>query len=134
MAAEDGGSATPRTDLAERATQQQQIDAAIENAASGLGAVVYIEGSRGLGKTALLRWALHRARGHGLDVFAVTARETERADDFGVVRQLLDDAGLSAVDLDARKSVRQLLDVARSKPVLLAVDDLQWVDAPSLRA
>ncbi|HEX6469857.1 MAG TPA: LuxR C-terminal-related transcriptional regulator [Streptosporangiaceae bacterium] len=71
------------------------------------------EGPPGSGKTALLRAATQDAERRGYEIAWARAHPAERAFPFGVLRQLLD-------PLPARR------------PVLLAVDDVQWADPQSV--
>lgn len=133
--------AGPFADLVERAAQIEQIDNAVDDAASGQGAVVYIEGSRGLGKTALIRWAVRRARERDFEVRAATPGVTERDEELDLLRQLLDDQRSGSLEQqppdprEGKDSLYQLaVDVCERRTLMLAVDDLHWADAPSLRA
>jgi DNA-binding CsgD family transcriptional regulator len=71
------------------------------------------EGPPGSGKTALLRAATRVAERRGYQIAWAQAHPAERAFPFGVLRQLLD-------PLPARR------------PVLLAIDDVQWADPQSV--
>src|SRR5690242_20730740 len=79
--------------LLERQGETDALARAFEDAARGSGRALSIEGSAGIGKTALLDRALHDAAGAGFTVFRAVASELERTYPFGVVQQLF--AGLS---------------------------------------
>ena len=120
------------------------------------GALV-IEGPAGIGKTGLLRAAAERARAAGMTVLAGRGSELEDGYAWGVVRQLFEHrvaalpagaAGLAAPalglsggsgsDPDAAFATLHGLywltaDIVRRGPALIAVDDVQWSDLPSLR-
>ena len=115
-----------------------------------------IEGPAGIGKSVVLDESRRRAAG---DLRSLGARggTLERDFGFGVVRQLLEvparsreipdaaravltDLGASEAGLSGEGSFAVLhglflvvLDLADERPTLLAVDDLQWADRPSLR-
>src|SRR5688500_16194220 len=76
--------------LLERDTELQRLGAALRCAVDGSGALVVIEGSAGIGKTALVRRALRDAQASGIAVAAGRGSELEREFAFGVVRQLLE--------------------------------------------
>src|SRR5205085_8016941 len=121
-----------------------------------------IEGPAGIGKSSLLA-GLRGASERRLQVLQARGSELERDFAFGVVRQLFeaavarmpsDDTVLGGAAGDARPvfgspdaggevsegSFATLhglywlaLNLATDEPLLLAVDDLHWCDAPSLR-
>jgi DNA-binding CsgD family transcriptional regulator len=141
--------------MLERDGELAALSAAVEAAASGRGALVLVEGPAGIGKTTLLRAA---CRG---DLRILTARglALEQGFGYGVVRQLLDPvrhqdgvldgaAGLAArvfdwteagpVENDVPYATMHGLywlvaNLAARQPLVLAVDDAHWTDAPSLR-
>ncbi len=140
--------------LLERERELSLLEGAIDRALGGRGAVVVVEGPPGIGKSALLTAACERARAQGLTVLAARGGVLERAYPFGVVTQLLGrrlglglgrgdlesghrpGAGDTLVDPQARRFLvlESLLErVAARAPALVAVDDLQWSDAESLR-
>ena len=123
-----------------------------------------IEGGAGIGKTTLVRAAIERARAAGVEVLAARPTQAEAALSFvalgdvleGVIDEVLDelpqpqrraleaalllgDPGASdAVSTDPRAVAVAVLGVlralARGRRVLVAVDDVQWLDAPSATA
>src|SRR3954447_18268066 len=76
--------------LLERDGELEAIHAALARSARGFGALVMIDGSAGVGKTALLDAARTAAEDAGLLVLRARGAELERAFGFGVVRQLFD--------------------------------------------
>jgi DNA-binding CsgD family transcriptional regulator len=138
--------------LLERDRELERIDALLERARGGDGAVLALEGPPGIGKTRLLEVAAERA--HGLIVARAAGSELEQEFGYGVARQLLEPLldgpldgaaelaapafgmpGASAAD---RYGVIHGLywltaNLAAEQPLLLLVDDLQWVDPPSQR-
>jgi tetratricopeptide (TPR) repeat protein len=144
-------------DLVERSGDLAPIEAALGAAEAGDGSLALVHGPAGIGKTALLGAATDLARSGGLAVFSATGTELEQEFPFGVVRQLYgrayrESAGangghaVSAVfapgpAADSSDVSFQVLDglywlvadTAEEKPLLLALDDAQWSDEPSLR-
>jgi DNA-binding CsgD family transcriptional regulator len=117
-----------------------------------------VEGDPGIGKTAVLRSAVERARSVGLDVHTARPAMVETTLSFAALRDLLSDVPLSAreqlpqiqrhalavalAEEDPGSAVtdggtlavaiRGLLErLALDRPVLLAIDDLQWLDEPT---
>src|SRR5215213_8108302 len=125
------------------------------------GGVVLFEGPAGIGKSALVDAACAMARTRGLTVLRATGSEFERDFRYGVVRQLFDPLlatsgrsrrrpplsraaraatsalGPSPERCEADHSVRHALltilaERAAQAPLLLAIDDLELADTPSL--
>jgi DNA-binding NarL/FixJ family response regulator len=147
--------------LLERDGELASLDALIDEAAAGSAHVALIEGPAGIGKTRLVAEARRRAAGKGFRVLAAQGGELEHEFPFGVVRQLFESelangetaaldgpaAPASAVFDSADRgapvgdpsfaSLHGLywltLNLAERGPLLLAIDDLQWCDPPSLR-
>jgi DNA-binding CsgD family transcriptional regulator len=138
--------------LLERDRELAALDRLIADAEDGRGRVALIEGPAGIGKSRLLAEA--RARSGRMTVLSARCGELERDFSFGAVRQLLEPvadrerllAGAAAPVAGvleggtAEGSFAVLhglywavLNLAEEGPVLLAIDDLQWSDRPSLR-
>ncbi|WP_158889679.1 AAA family ATPase [Amycolatopsis anabasis] len=117
---------------------EQQL-AAIER-----GPVVLVEGGMGTGKTALLRAGARAARERGFRVLQAACSSYEADFPLQLVRRLGDgvlrDAAPSGDAADGRAALREagallferIRELARLRPVLLVVDDLQWCDLGSL--
>ena len=145
--------------LLERDRELAALERLIEGARDEGGRVVLIEGPAGIGKTRLLGAAReHAAR--GMTVLTARCSELEREFSFGAVRQLFEPVArdaerrarllagaaapvegvLGAPEGDAEGTFAVLhglywatLNLAEERPVLIAIDDLQWSDRPSLR-
>jgi len=117
------------------------------------GAVVVIEGDAGTGKTRLAEELAARARLDGAMVVGVRAVEADRADAwsgvFGIARGGLLEApgvagarpgaldqlrGRTPADAPGRALSEVLQAVAEEQPLLVFVDDAQWLDRESLLA
>ena len=140
----------------ERDRELRLLEAAVAAAVDGRGGVAVLEGPAGIGKTALLDEARRRAAG-SVTMLGARGGLLERDYGFGVVRQLLESATRGRELPEAARAVLAdsfseagglpmdggfaalhglfwvILDLAAERPLLLAVDDLQWADRPSLR-
>ena len=125
---------------------------------SGRGAALVIRGEAGIGKSALIALAAARARERGLSVLTATGVQSEARFAFAGLHQLLRPF-LGALDglpgpqrraLETAFGIRDVLDgkapdvflialgalgllteAAAAGPLLLVVDDAQWLDQPS---
>ena len=130
--------------------------------AAGSGGLLLLEGPPGVGKSALIERATAIARERGLAVLRARGHELERAFGWGVARSLLELPLRARAERDELLAgpaapARAILDasgeapgsepgfailhalywlvarLAERGPLLLAVDDAQWADEPSLR-
>ena len=139
--------------LLDRTSEREVLDRLLENVRGGQSAVLALRGEAGIGKTALLRYAVRRAS--GFRVAQVTGVEAEMELPFAGIHQLcaplldqLDalpqpqqDAltvalGLASGDVPDRflvgLAVLGLLSAAaEERPLLSLVEDAQWLDAAS---
>jgi DNA-binding NarL/FixJ family response regulator len=151
-------------DLLERDGELATLGAALDGVRAGRGRLLVIEGPAGRGKSALLAALRERAADDGMRVVDGRGGELERAFAFGTIRQLFErtfeDAGpaererllagaaapaasILAADASARAesgfgafhAIYWLAtNLSLERPLMIAVDDLHWVDEPSLRA
>ncbi|MGZ6562791.1 MAG: helix-turn-helix transcriptional regulator [Solirubrobacteraceae bacterium] len=149
--------------LLERDRELERISAALASARNGTGVAAIVEGSAGIGKTALLSHAKSSATQSGMLVLAARGLELEAGYPFGLVRQCFEPAlrsaerrerqrllsgaaGLAApAVLDAPADVATAsfgvlhglywlaANLADAQPLLIAIDDAHWADEPSLR-
>src|SRR6185312_7596272 len=148
--------------LIERDAELDVLHEAVSGLAKGAGRVVVIDGSAGLGKSALVEHAATIATRAGCSVRRAAPSPHERQFAFGVIRslletplvdasgperaQLMDGAGASAGALlldgatpagdDATPIAHSVFwlcsRLARRRPLALLVDDAQWSDRQSL--
>jgi DNA-binding CsgD family transcriptional regulator len=151
---------TLRTSEIEMVGREVELGAVREffDAVDRLPAALVIEGEAGIGKTTLWRAAIISAAEHGYRVLSTRPAQTESQVSYAGLADLLEpvlevaltelpppqrralevalllrDAGGSVPDQAAIAFafLGVLRAVAQEKPTLLAVDDLQWLDAPS---
>ena len=86
--------------LLERGAELARIESALAEARAGRGTFVVIEGSAGIGKTALLTAVRTEAAERGMRVLRSRGTELERDFAFGVVRQLFEPALAEVSELE----------------------------------
>jgi DNA-binding CsgD family transcriptional regulator len=157
------------TALLERDGELQELGRLADEACSGAGRLILVEGPPGIGKTRLLEAARVRADERGMTVLSARASELDREFPFGVVRQLFEPPvahagadrraallrgaagpaaslltrGVAEHDPAAARTDPALAhfhalywltaNLAEEGPVALAIDDIHWADASSLR-
>lgn len=144
--------------LVERDLELTEIDAALARCASGIGETVLVEGPIGAGKTQVLEAGLGRAGAAGMAVFRIIGSPTESNTPLAAIWHLADSPHLDGA---ARQRLRtalyaanrparggagppsvglgrvssEVLDILRDlavrRPVVVGIDDVQYLDAPS---
>ncbi|MFI1801740.1 ATP-binding protein [Streptomyces sp. NPDC020379] len=122
----------------------------LKSAGEGRGQSVLVEGTAGMGRTRFLRSVMDAAEEHGLHLLTARARAAEQGVGYSLAQQLMAGArtllagdafgALGGRDPDGPdpatgQGLPQALApvLATGTPLLLAIDDLQWADTPSLR-
>jgi DNA-binding CsgD family transcriptional regulator len=131
--------------LLERERELATLERLLAAARAGRGGFAVIEGDAGVGKSRLLLAAGASARAADMRVLRATGSELECDYAFGVVGQLFDDGFSNVTGTDGEAHTLSVIvglhdrlrslavDGAALAPVLVAVDDAQWADEPSLR-
>jgi predicted ATPase len=142
-------------DLIGRDHELQILGGLIEEVTGGGGAAIVVLGEAGIGKTSLLRAAADRGRADGHRVLAATGIEAEAHLPFAGLHHLLRPV-LGEVDrlpvtqrealstafglgegsaaepfMIALATLNLLAEVAAERPVVVVVDDVQWLDQPT---
>jgi len=143
-----------------RQAEQAAISAFLDGLSAG-PAVLVVEGQAGMGKTTLWRHAMAQAAGRGYRVLSSRPSEAETRLSFSGLADLVGGI-LEDVDVQLPAPQRNALDVAlflatasgpppsqlavslavrgvlsstaSGRPILVAVDDAQWMDEPSASA
>jgi hypothetical protein len=89
----------------ERDRELQQISGALDQASTGIGSLIVVEGAPGIGKTALLAAARSRAAAAEFTTLVGRGGELEQAFPFGVARQLFERTVRRALQDDAATSL-----------------------------
>ena len=127
-----------------RRVELDRFARALDAARTARPRVLVIEGEPGIGKTAFLRRCIGRAE--DFVVLEAVGDEAETTLDLGVVAELIarapagpqasgEDAGAPPSSFSAGADLLALLGAAQDTgPVLVAIDDAQWIDAASAGA
>jgi DNA-binding CsgD family transcriptional regulator len=148
--------------LLERDTELARIERVFDRLDAGAGAVVVVEGPAGIGKSELLAAVRVGAQARGFGVLAARGSEFEGEIAFGIARQLFEPMLRAAAPRERRQLLDGVARVgaralgvekgeppadrfaaihglfwlcanrAERGPAVVAIDDVQWVDDPSL--
>jgi DNA-binding CsgD family transcriptional regulator len=110
--------------------ERARIRRLVESVRDGHGDALVLDGQPGSGLTTLLDAAAEMAP--DLTVLRIAGVRPEKNLPFAAVHRLVDVAADAAADL--RELHRTFCLLADSKPLLCLVDDLHWLDEPSLNA
>jgi DNA-binding CsgD family transcriptional regulator len=122
-----------------RERERGLVDAFVSGLTSGARALV-IQGEPGIGKTTLWGVGLDRCRAAGMRLLRTRAAQEEVPLAFGGLFDLLEPSGAAALtDEDdpyaaGRTLLAELRALAAEGPLVLALDDLQWLDPGSAQA
>jgi predicted ATPase len=149
-------------DLLERERELAAADRALDRVAGGSGAVLVFNGPAGIGKSELLAAVEAAAQARGFGVLRARGSEFEEEIAFGISRQLFEpmlraaspgewrrlvdgvaQVGVRALGMDAAEPPADRFAAlhwlywlcanrAERGPLVVAIDDAQWTDNPSL--
>jgi len=136
--------ALPRGGIVGRDAELARVEELVRTLDAGARSLVLV-GEAGIGKTTLWTHAVARCRAEGACVLLARPAEEDRHSAGQGLRDLLDDLPgnvhadhLLADDLPVLERARATLDVLRTlaaeRPVVVAVDDLPWLDDVTWRA
>jgi DNA-binding CsgD family transcriptional regulator/tetratricopeptide (TPR) repeat protein len=118
--------------LFERDTERRLLRRLVADVRAGASAVAVITGQGGLGRTALLRLATACGAEAGLRTVAARSAWIERSRSNAVSTQFLAAAGCPPVSNERYwLSSQRFIEEVRGRPLLLLVDDMQWMDEES---
>jgi DNA-binding CsgD family transcriptional regulator len=139
----DRGPGSPGSRLAGRELELARIEEFVAaSARSGGASALVIRGVAGIGKTAIWREAIEQVRTAGHLVLVTRPAEEELGGSMIGLLDLFEDVDPDPAVLDrdtdlfdrGRAVLATLRRLAESRPVVLAIDDIQWLDPISARS
>ncbi|WP_334144991.1 AAA family ATPase, partial [Rhabdothermincola sp.] len=140
--------------LVGRGREQLALRELLERAVAGRASGLALEGDAGIGKTALSRWLRREAAEAGftcldtvgpgearatpyaalVELLAPLRQRLDELDESGVLAGVLTGGGSATPQLVAATFLRAVAALAEHEPVLVVVDDAQWIDDASAGA
>ena len=94
-----------------------------------------VEGEPGIGKSALLNWAVEEATSRGIGSVQLQGERPTSARPFAMLHGVSSSASSERMGMPSlERLVDQILDSAPGESTLLTIDDVQWADAATLRS
>ena len=145
----------PARSLHGRDRELDVLNDLVNRLGSGVGGALVVRGEVGIGKSALLAEVTRQAHRHGMRVLSAVGVQSEARIPFAGLHQLLGPVVHLAQDLPSRQrdalltafgvsdqaapelfliglaTLEMIGDTAEESPVLLILDDAQWLDQPS---
>jgi DNA-binding CsgD family transcriptional regulator len=128
--------------LVERQHEVESLQALLSDLEHGRGALALIEGLAGTGKSLLLRECCMEAKARSIRTLSAAGLPHEAGFVHGVVRQLFEGSPSAVpaklgdgnpISYPALHALyRAIADFSAEGPLLIAVDDAEWADEPSL--
>lgn len=123
-----------RMELLEREHERAILGSAISGAAAGRGAVIAIAGEAGSGKSTLVQVSC--ADGPRVRVLRSNCDPLTTPRPLGPFRDLAEEAGFVSLKEPGTASLTRVcedvFDTLRSRPTVLVVEDIHWIDAASV--
>lgn len=120
--------------LVGREAQRALVCGAVDDARSGRSSTLLLVGEPGMGKTTLLDEAADRAADRGMRVVRLVGVELEQGVPDAGLEILLSLLGSSGADRSPTGLLRALAAASEQQPLVVLLDDVQWLDAQTLAA
>ncbi|GLZ29115.1 hypothetical protein Lesp02_13050 [Lentzea sp. NBRC 105346] len=110
--------------------ERDQYRRVVDRAVADMSSVLLVHAPPGGGLTTALELAASTARSRGARVVWARCSPDERTVPSGAASQVLSALSMSFVD-DRQRRCRAVLEAARERPLVVVVDDVQWIDPDS---